>query len=60
MGFHHHVNEKKHTFIMEYGGYSLYADPREEGSIEMFVYKKETEEGTKKDEGTVVVSCEWQ
>jgi hypothetical protein len=48
LGFHHHVDEKEHIFIMEYGGYILYADPREEGFIEIFVYKKETEEGTSK------------
>jgi hypothetical protein len=50
-GFHHHVDENKHSFIMEYGGYTLYADPREDGAIEIFVYKKETDEGTIKKKG---------
>lgn len=44
LGFNHYINNKEHTFIMEYNGYILYADPREEGSIEIFIYKKETEE----------------
>lgn len=30
---------------MEYGEYTLYADPREDGAIEIFVYKKDTAEG---------------
>ncbi len=48
LGFYHHVDEKKHSFITEYGIYTIYADPREDGSIEMFVYEKETDEGTTK------------
>ncbi len=28
-GFHHHIDEKKHSFIMEYSRYTLYADPRQ-------------------------------
>ena len=46
LGFHHHIDGKKHSIIMEYGGYTLYADPREDGSIEIFVYEKRTDEGT--------------
>lgn len=45
LGFHHVIDEKKHSFIMEYGGYILYADPRVHGNIEVFVYKKEADEG---------------
>ncbi len=48
LGFHHHFEEKKHTFIMEYDGHLVYADPREEGAIEIFVYKKEIEKVTAK------------
>lgn len=48
LGFHHHIDEKKHTFIMEYGAYILYSDPRTDGFIEIYVYRKETEKGTKK------------
>ncbi len=45
LGFHHHVDEKVHSFIMEYAEHVLYADPRESGAIEIFVYNKKTGEG---------------
>lgn len=48
LGFNHCINNREHTFIMEYDGYILYADPREEGAINISVYKKETEGGTYK------------
>lgn len=49
LGFSHCINNQEHTFILQYGGCALYADPREEGNIEIFVFKKETsEEASKK------------
>ena len=53
LGFSHYVNEKKNTFIMEYGDHVLYADLREEGVISIFIYKKETEkEAAKKNKNS--------
>ena len=46
LGFGHHIEDNKNTFIMEYSGYLIYADPRKAGSIEVFVYKKESGEKT--------------
>lgn len=51
LGFHHRVDEKKHTFAMEHGEHLVFADPREEGHIEVFVYRKETVAAEKKRRG---------
>jgi hypothetical protein len=49
LGFHHHIDEMKHTFTMKYDRHLIYADPRVEGSFRVFVYKNEAvEEAGKK------------
>lgn len=53
LGFHHYAEEKRHAFIREYKDYLIYADPREKGSIEMFIYTKEGMRGTVKGGGGV-------
>ena len=47
LGFIYNVSNNEHVFTMEYNKFILYADPREEGYIDIFVYKNETDKKKK-------------
>lgn len=47
LGFRYIVNGKEHSFIMEYDRFILYADPRQEGAINVLMYKKNEEKKTR-------------